>query len=383
MFIEIKGVQFVNKGAELMLFAVLQQLQRSLPHAKVVLGPGTNSPFEQRMQVGALQKFSFAKGSLDLNRLSYYLPKRLRNWLIINFGIITEADIDAVLDASGFAYGDQWNSLNIKRLCNEIIRRHKNSSKYILLPQALGPFSRRQDTLCLSKALPKATLILARESSSFKHIEDLIGSSSNLLQYGDFTNLVEPVIDARWRDTENMLLLIPNYNMLSPRNPDKRWREHYISLMVTAIKLGQNKGLQPLILNHEGESDEIICQQIKQQAKEETGSDVEVYHESDPLKVKGIIKSATLVVCSRFHGCVSALCQGIPCLGTSWSHKYERLFEEYQLSQCLLAPDLTQDALEEKLSFALTDAAECSADSRQHYKMQSQSMWEHVFAALE
>lgn len=378
MFVEVKGVQFVNKGAELMLHAVMQQLESQLPTAKLVLEPNINSPYLKRAQVGALQKFALRKGKYDLSNLSYWIPKKLRHWLINNFGIITEADVDVVLDASGFAYGDQWSSVKIKLLCGEIKRSAKYNKKFVLLPQALGPFSRPEDKNELVESFPKATLICAREETSFEHVSQVIGQSDNLVTFGDFTNLVKPVVDQRWKDFDRLLLIVPNYNMLSERNSDQRWKNHYVNLMVNSIKIGRELGMNPLILNHEGKEDSQVCDLIKSQS----GGDIEIYHESDALKVKGIIQSAELIVCSRFHGCVSALSQGVPCLGTSWSHKYEKLFEEYQLSGCLLSPDTGKDKLKTQLEFALSSGPAESATSRERFKIDSEKMWNKVFASI-
>lgn len=378
MYVEVKGVQFVNKGAELMLYAVLQQLNEGAPGAKVVLEPGVNSPFEKRMQVGALQKFSVKKGRFDLNKLSYFIPKKLRHWAIRSFGVITEADIDVVLDASGFAYGDQWPAIKTKHLCGEILRAHKKGAKYILLPQALGPFTRKQDRELIANAFPKATRVFAREATSKQHVSDITGETDNLIGFGDFTNLVHPIVDPRWESDQRTMLIIPNYNMVSPRNSDKRWQQHYVELMVNAIKIGVERGLKPLILNHEGGEDEKICRLIR----DNSGVDIEIYHEDDSRRVKGIISKAEIVVCSRFHGCVSALCQGIPCLGTSWSHKYERLFEEYGLSACLLEPTVTPEELAEKIEFALQESVGISQQARENFKLQSQKLWDNVFNAI-
>jgi len=379
VLIEVKGVQFVNKGAELMLYAVIQQLQSRLPNAKLVLEPGTNSPFEKRMQVGALQKFSIKKGRFDLNSISYYIPKRVRSWLTKSFGIVMEADIDAVLEASGFAYGDQWPSIKITHLCNEILRANKNGKKYVLLPQAMGPFSRSEDAKRLKKALPNASLVCAREKSSYENIVNMVGERPNILQFGDFTNLVNPIVGERWQQYKNLMLIIPNYNMMSERNNNNKWKEHYLSMLTDSISLGIEKGLTPVILNHEGKEDAKVCALIQ----EKSGHKIEIFHEQDSRKVKGIISVAKLVVCSRFHGCVSALCQGVPCLGTSWSHKYERLFEEYSLDKCLLMPDFTKDELNSRMDYALEHSFALSDEARIKFKQDSSDMWDRVVTVLK
>ena len=114
MMIEIKGVQFVNKGAELMLAAIIERIKEYWPEANIVLEVDPLSPYKKRAELGAFQKLSLRKNFIDLNFLSYYLPKVFRNYLK-KWGIVTEADINVVLDAAGFAYGDQWGALKITR----------------------------------------------------------------------------------------------------------------------------------------------------------------------------------------------------------------------------------------------------------------------------
>lgn len=381
MMIEIKGVQFVNKGAELMLQAVLQQIQHHWPQAELVLAPNSNSSFINRTRLGAYQKWSIRKNIIDLNSLSYYLPKAFRRWLKRTWGIVTEADIDIVLDASGFAYGDQWGSLSVSAMAGEVSRQAKHGKKYIFLPQALGPFTRSKDIACLKAALPKASLICAREETSFAHVRALIGDTGNLVQFPDFTNLVTGVVPGYYQNGDSKVLIIPNSNMISSRNSHGAWKNTYIDVLVSAVAVIREMGLKPVLLNHEGAGDGEICAAVQQQAG---GDNIELITEQDPLKVKGIIGASKAVICSRFHGCVSALSQGVPCLGTSWSHKYERLYEEYSQSDCLIQPGVNQEQLKSTLLQAIKAVNETTkVEARSRFKEQSTDMWQRVALVIK
>lgn len=379
MMIEIKGVQFVNKGAELMLQAVLQQIAVHWPESELVLAPNPNSHYIHRAKLGAYQKWSIRKNILDLNGLSYYLPKAFRRWLKLNWGIVTEADIDVVLDASGFSYGDQWGTLSTQAMCAVVKRQAKHGKKYIFLPQALGPFSRDKDIRFLKNALPQASLICAREETSLSYVRNLIGGSPNLMQFPDFTNLVTGVVPDGFIDGEQKVLIIPNSNMISGRNQHEAWQQNYLRVLIDAVQIIRDMGLQPVLLNHEGKGDEDICSEVQHQ----TGGDLVIINEDDPIKVKGIIGASKAVICSRFHGCVSALSQGVPCIGTSWSHKYERLYEEYEQSDSLIKPDISYDTLRETLNQAIVTADDNNKiQARETFKLLSKKMWSKVVSCI-
>lgn len=378
MLVEVKGVQFVNKGAELMLHAVLQQLQQHWPDARLVLEPNPNSPYVQRAALGVLQRVPLRKGGIDLNGLTGFIPQRLRRWLQQNLGLVFACDIDVVLDASGFAYGDQWPEANTAMLAAELSRFARWQKPYILLPQALGPFSRTKEQKRLAAALPKARLICAREHSSYQHVTSLTGKAGNVMQFGDFTNLVKGIVPDYYRDGANKVLIIPNANMLSERNQNSNWHQSYLPMLNNALKSIRQLGLTPVLLNHEGKADGGICTELQQ-----ADSSLELINEADPLKVKGIIGASKAVLCSRFHGCVSALSQGVPCLGTSWSHKYERLFDEYGQAEFLLSADINQEQLTERMQHAINSAKSAEyAVKRALLARQSEQMWLQVFAAV-
>ena len=74
LFVEIKGVQFRNKGAYLMLLACLEGLKGIKQPVELVLSPGPNLPYVERARLGAWQKLSLRRGGLDLGPLIGKLP---------------------------------------------------------------------------------------------------------------------------------------------------------------------------------------------------------------------------------------------------------------------------------------------------------------------
>ncbi|MGY0616919.1 polysaccharide pyruvyl transferase family protein [Vibrio sp. FJH11] len=380
MIVEIKGVQFVNKGAELMLHAVIQKLNEFDPSAEVVLAPNGNSPYKARVGVNAYQKLSLKKRFLDLNELSYHLPTKVRNWLKNNWGIVTEADVDVVLDASGFAYGDQWPTKHLEAVAKEVKRLDKHEKTFIFMPQALGPFTDSDKQAAVKDGFSKAALIFAREQSSFDGITPYITDTSKLKIAPDFTNLVKGEVGEDYTKYNNTIFIIPNYNMVNERNSNSSWKARYVDFLVESVESIVELGHTPVLLNHEGKCDGDLCEQVKA----ETSYPIDIIEENNSLKVKGLIGSSRGIICSRFHGCVSALTQGIPCVGTSWSHKYENLFSEYNRAQFLATPEWNKEKLKEALSNSInTIDDEIYRNKISEYKTQTEVMWAEIFKKIK
>lgn len=380
MIVEIKGVQFVNKGAELMLHAVIQKLNECDPSAEIVLAPNGNSPYKARAEVNAYQKLSLKKRFLDLNELSYHLPTKVRKWLKNNWGIVTEADVDVVLDASGFAYGDQWPTKHLEAVAKEVKRLAKHDKKFIFMPQALGPFTGSDKQAAVKDGFSDAALIFAREQSSFDGIKPYITDVSKLKMAPDFTNLVKGEVEEDYTKYNNTVFIIPNYNMVSERNANSSWKARYVNFLVESVENIVELGYTPILLNHEGKHDGELCEQVKAT----TPHSVDIIQESNPLKVKGLIGSSRGIICSRFHGCVSALTQGIPCVGTSWSHKYENLFAEYNRAQFLATPEWSKEELKVALSDSIGSIEETTYTQKiSEYKAQTEAMWAEIFKQIK
>src|SRR5690606_19726184 len=101
----------------------------------------------------------------------------------------------------------------------------------------------------------------------------------------------------------------------------------------------QQLNVPVILLLHETKKDTRFVQLIENAV----GSTFHVFASDDPVVLKGVLGNALGVVSSRFHALISALSQGVPSIGTSWSHKYEALFRDYDCSEMLISPSSDEE----------------------------------------
>lgn len=349
MIIEIQGVDFINKGGELMTHAVVQHIS-SLPGSNIVAAHLRMGSFKQREKTGLhhlswayYEKFSFLGEYIDT--FTHLIPKQLRH----KFNITTNSEVQAVLDASGFTYSDQQGARMVEIMAKRTIRWKKEGKKIILLPQAFGPFKQKAVRNAFLEILKNADLIFARDKISYEHLINLEPNNNQKIRIApDFTNLVRGEIPDYFKPNPHQVCIVPNYRMI--QKTSQELKDKYIVFLVHCTKYLIEKQLQPFILIHETNSDYELALKLKS----ELNLPLEIIQESNPLYIKGILGSCFMVIGSRFHSLVSTLSQGVPCLGTGWSHKYQMLFEDYNCSECLVSP---LDA-EEKICISIDSIVE-------------------------
>src|SRR5690606_35427582 len=138
MIVEIRKAGFINKGAELMLYAVMQKVRQRYPEAIFVVAPShsqASQPYHKYAPLGFYPKAFLWKKGIQFGRLATLLPAKVREM----FGVILDKEVDVVLDAAGFSYSDQWGVKNCHELASSSAYWRKNGTKIILLPQAFGP----------------------------------------------------------------------------------------------------------------------------------------------------------------------------------------------------------------------------------------------------
>lgn len=373
LIVEIKGIGFPNKGAELMLVAVMQAFAEQGVSAKFAIEP--QSDYRIRAQYGLFTIARVIKKGVNFASIFTWLPRKMLNV----FGIVNPRHIDVVLDASGFAYGDQWGPKTIsQRLGNSVVSLVKRGTKVILLPQALGPFSDNATRDVAANIFNHAHAVFARDGSSFAYASD-IAPNANIHQCVDFTNAIKGEYFSGFDAQKHQHCFIPNAKMLEKTTTGNE----YLQALADMVNACQQKGGKPFFLIHEGRGDAEIAEKINASLT----VPVDILEPVDPLKIKWVIGQSDIVVSSRFHGLVSALSQSVPVIAMGWSHKYQHLLADYGCESDLFDPASQKDQMVARLEELLSPVVRHSMASALTpaaaiHKQSVADMWQQVFRLI-
>jgi len=342
MIIELKGGQFVNQGAHLMLLAAKAAVHRYHSSAAIAMRDSRLSGSAARKKFGALRKQPLRRRGLDLSAAAYFLPRFSRDFLL-KLDIVLEPDIDLILDLSGYGYGDPWGAHSMLATADEINRMTRHGGRYIFLPQAFGPFT--EIPLAVQKrfssSLTKASLVAVRDSRSLSHLQQLPDfDDRNVSLFPDFTVALMPTADRGYMSQvdDHTLIIIPNVRVQERAN-EVGGESSYLATLQRVADVARRASYRLAVLNHSVGEDDALCRSIFRSV----GADV-LIETADPLENKRTISAAGVVVSSRYHGCASALSMGIPCIGLGWSHKYDALFNDFDMQPWVRGLSAMSDA---------------------------------------
>ena len=373
MIIGIVGTSTWNKGAELMQVAIGEHM-RVWEDVHLAV-PGGFGSFDERAQYGLrylLPPLRVGRARLGM----YLLPDALRK----AFGVVREDEVDAVLDASGFAFGDQHPLERTVRFAEDVERWRAQGKPVVLLPQALGPFEQPEMRAAFIRVLRAATLVYARDRISFDHAKSAWPEVPNLRLAPDFTNLVKP-LPPEETGALNRACIVPNQRMIEKAATPEQ-AAAYAPLMAQAVQAVEAHGVEPVLLVH-GAHDAPVVEAVQAHV----GRTLPVIKETDPVRIKAELGRSRLVIASRFHALVSALTQGVPAIATSWSHKYEMLFEDYGCPELVLSVSATEEqvraAVERTLGSGRLEIERVLEERGTIVRESVERMWQEVDEALE
>jgi polysaccharide pyruvyl transferase WcaK-like protein len=373
MLIDVRGIGFPNKGAELMLAAVLDRVERSLPHARFVVE--TSRSYDERRYFPVYQRLPLRWRGLPLDSLTRLVHPSLRRAV----GVVTAREVDVVLDASGFGYSDQWGVRVAARRLADTRKLARRDVPVIFLPQAYGPFGEPRLADLMRTALLHARLVFARDAYSLAALGSL-GTGREVRLAPDFTNALpgKPITG----EMPGEVCFVPNARMIDKTSSGTARK--YQEASVLLLREIDRSGRRLFVLVMEGQKDVALAEALLAAA----GVTAPVVVPREATLAKGLMGRCSWVVSARFHGLVNALSQGVPCIALGWSHKYEALMEDYGCGDLMLRLEGAESRIP-GLTARLDDDAErlvlrerlLEASTRE--LVRTEEMWSLVLSELE
>ena len=372
MNLELTGTGTHNAGAELMARAVGGWASAAGHRCCVAAHFGD---FARRALCGFTTKLPmpvFSKSAL----FGRFAPSAFFR----DYGITRENEIEAVLDASGFLYGDQWGNRGYEQLSHRSELCSRRGQRFVLLPQSLGPIHSERDRSFFKRACENIDLIFPRDRDSYSLLAEL-DVQTKFVQRPDFTVDVPGFVlpeDLRLRGS---IIIVPNIRMTDKIG--EQGSQAYRRLLAAITRYFIMQQFEIAFLVHSVGDESVVTDIAKLIAR-----DLPVINICDPQRIKGVLGLARVVVGSRYHALVSALTQGVPCLGFGWSHKYRDLFSDFGFDPYLVDVDASEQVVLQLLA-ELLDQQRRAGTTRlllkasKAYQEQTVSMWQETAKAIQ
>lgn len=341
-----------------MLTAAVTALQQKLPEDTEFhvfsLYPSRDRILKQpEVSVVPARALSLA---LVLNPLSliYSLASRLgpvRRLLCRYRPLKVLARSDLLLDLSGISFVDgRTATLAYNAAC--ILPALLVRTPVFKLSQALGPFRSTVNRTVAKPLLKRIKRIYARGANTAQNLEEL--GLSNWKPAADLAFLL-PCFDPDRSEEELTIGVAPSEVM---RRYCSRKGFDYISVLYGCLNrmIESNDNLTLVILAHSNLGPEVssrnndyqVCKELYR--KLPPGRTRLLLDDLGPEELRREIGRCSILIASRFHSMISALCTCTPVLVTAWSHKYREVLEVFGCEEYILdLEDMTATALENRL----------------------------------
>lgn len=310
----ITGAQFMNKGAQSMLFTAVSEIRDRFDDAVIWFCP--NYAYEEHRKISDQYKMLFLLDGMERGSTLYEIMPRLC----------------AVIDVSGYALTSNDSVNKTDRILNFLRLADDFKTPIFLMPQSVGPFDYdERRSLIIGKVLSYADTIFVRERSGYEHLINTYGLSNvkysrDLVLQNTDINPDHIYANKKRRKefhlaTDNNVALIPNvqnYRNGNPQDVLKLYRDIVSELLL----LGKNV----YIISHS--DDESICDDIYASYRNDMG--VYLFEgEFDCLEFGQLLENFQYIIGSRYHAIVHAYKKHIPCIAIGWAEKYQELLESF------------------------------------------------------
>lgn len=383
MNILITGAQFGNKGAQSMLFTVINEVRNRYPNADFYYLP-IDYYKENCFDNVSAYRFHFVvddKAGRDFParfgpvnyilrwiNIQRVLRRAKKRGKVLTLSRIWDK-MDVMIDISGYSLTSRFGISSINRVLRMINTSKAHGVKTVLLPQSYGPFDFSAD-ICskIGKTLSNVDMLFAREEDGIRQLRERCGVTNAVLS----PDIVLQAEEISWKNvfvrepnlrypvlkTKHNVGIVPNVETLRNGTHDSVVNEYRVILK----KLREN-GKEVYIFRHS--NDLSLCREIYSLVKDDQHCHL-IEDEIDCISYGPFIRQFDFIVASRFHSIVHAYRGGIPALVLGWAIKYQALAA--LLGQEKYVFDLTRqgqqdrDLLNERLDRMLSSYTEESEE---------------------
>ncbi|SVD98945.1 uncharacterized protein METZ01_LOCUS451799, partial [marine metagenome] len=221
MIIEVKGGGFVNKGAQLMLQALLTRKNLISDDSIFVMHMMSGSFSDRKSyrlgHLAWLHTWNYLPAANLTETFFSFFPRSIRQ----KYNIWLKNEIQLVFDISGFIYSDEFGAKPCQRMADYYTKLHQSGAKIILMPQAMGPFSKPIVRKSVLKIIDSAKLIFIRDDVSFDYVTKLVGHLEKIVYAPDFTFSLKGKEQKKYNDFKDRVCIIPNDNLFSSHTIEK------------------------------------------------------------------------------------------------------------------------------------------------------------------
>ena len=283
-------------------------------------------------------------------------PKKFTYWKACKRAF---ADSDFILD---FSMGDSFADIyGMKRFFLASMLKElaiKSKTEFIMAPQTIGPFSRREAKLWASHILKACNECFVRDTFSKKYVKELCGRNALLTTDVAFAlPYKERIIDkkegiVRVGLNPSGLLWGKESGFDAEKHVSVDYKE-YIECLMQAWKKDEMVEIYliPHVFAEDGsgmEDDLRVCKELHKKYPAtvlETGA-------RTPMEIKSIIASMDVFTGARMHATIAAFSSGVATIPFSYSRKFEGLYHDLGYAYLISgASTNTQEAVKKTLAW--------------------------------
>jgi colanic acid/amylovoran biosynthesis protein len=335
----ITGGHTSNKGAQAMVFAVVQYIKDRNPDCDIWMF-SHHTENNKELNFNNLTWDDRLVKRLIFGKFRYFI-KPSTNYRNENIVIKKLKEADMIIDVSGFELASQFGFKSSLNYLLRIALAKKMSCKIVLLPQSFGPFNynniiQRVLLYGLMKYYLKYPVkIFAREEQGFNDLKRF--TKNNLLRSLDIVLLTEkPKSHIVFKENSSFSLntkikekgvaIIPNSKLLVWNKYNKLYEIYY-----DIIKYLNSRGYHVYILRHSFE-DLQLCKDIYKIVDSNPKVSL-LYDDYNCIDLYEIISQMDFVIASRYHSLIHAYKSGVPALVIGWAEKYKELMSVFGQQQ--------------------------------------------------